>query len=555
MKKILLTILALVFSLSVLTACDKSNNDDNNQPTVIEGLDNATLTSLEKEYTGEALAIAVENLPSGTFVTYSYKCNDTEVKEMIEVGTYDVTATIKSKDTEEVLKTLTAKLTIKDIVKYDEIPADAEESLELMFGTTIIKMMPNPDQNGELIAGGVELWASESIYFRLASYDEPLNFLELNSDSVECSKVVKNTIFVSQPGTYDFIMKFPEGAIVPQIFVRQGSDNSEIYFRTSKDNFEMDRESGTNLFTVDEETNTATYEASLVSGDVFKITNYYSSLAFGFEDYFSGRPIFAAASSNNDYNFDCIKVASAGNYKFVIDLTTKGLKIFKDNEEVQIDHDMLYFRSSINNFGTTLPLVKDGDMSYIEVNLEPGHTFKIADRDWKVQYNAGGYTADNKYDKSLISMGEEQNYSVVVEGLYRFEITLDGTMTIYKNGQKIGAAKNTNSMYNVYQVVVRNGQNEQRYTMTCDGPWDMNPSFTQYRYLGIALKAGDVVSFYDVTADVAFTIPKVDPTSVKDGEKDIFVIEGSGIKVNKDGTYNMYVKLKMNEDNIYFGAA
>ena len=548
--KMILLIMAFVFSFSFLAACDKADdtNADNDKNQEVIDVNGVTLKDAEKTYTGEPLAISVENLPSGTAVSYSYTLDGAEVKEMVEIGLYEVTATIKNKSTGDVLKTLKAKLNIKDVEKYDEILEDELANLELMFGTNIFTMMPNPDNAKELIAGGVELWASESLYFRHAGYEEPLNFLSLAEESVGSSKVKKNTIFIAEPGTYDVVMSFPEGSIVPLILVRQGSSNSEIYFRQEAEEFAMDKENGTNLFTVDAEANTATYEVALEANDVFKISNYYSSLLLNYDPYFAGLPMFAAVSTTGDYNYDAVKVAQSGTYKFVVDLSTRGLSVFKDNVKVEKDYNLLYFRSSINGFGLTHPFISDGNVSYFEIELEPGHTFKFADSTWGTQYNITGYksTVTNGVE---FTGGADDNYSVVIPGLYRFELDATGVVTVYRDGNKVGEAKSNL----LYQLVI-NGDVNNPINLVYKGKQDVDRvEHDEYFALGVQLNVGDVITLRSYLTGDTWAVKILNPYTNKDLEK--FTASDAGITCKIAGKYDVYVQFAYEQDKIYLESA
>ena len=164
-----------------------TGNNGNTGNTVVEDssidLSKVTFEDQTYEYTGEALGITVKNLPGTVKVAYTYTQNGKEVEEMIEIGVYEVKAVITNKSTGNELKTLTAKLTIKAKEVFDEIENDADANIKLTYGTTYIQLMKNPDDETQLIAAGLELYASETIYFVLDDSVEPLNFISLHEDS------------------------------------------------------------------------------------------------------------------------------------------------------------------------------------------------------------------------------------------------------------------------------------------------------------------------------------------------------------------------------------
>lgn len=451
--KIFIMIFAFFFLFATLTACSEEQNNNqtpvgdvntpnvptkdeptqdnptNNVPTV--DVEKVTLTDATVEYTGEAIALLVKNLPGGVSVDYSYTLNDEEVTEMVEVGVYTVTAVIKDNNTGDELKTLTATLTIKEREVRDEIPNDLEEAIELTYSTTYKPFVPNPDDATQLIAAGLELYASETIYFLLAGKTTPLNFLDFDAEnSVEAASLVENTIVISEPGTYDVIMTFPEGSIVPTILVRAGKDSSEFYFRGTMNDYGTSDEY---KFVVDTETNTASYEIALAVGDVFKVGNYYWSVAFDYNPHFTYMPAF---SVGGEFETD-VKVNEAGTYKFVVDLQTKTISTYKDGELLIQDREQLFFRGSMNNWDTSAALVKKNGVASIELALAVGDIFKIADVNW---------TEGTVYAYEFFQSASEQfelgteNSNVVVKqaGTYRFEITLeDKALTVYKDNVKI----------------------------------------------------------------------------------------------------------------------
>ena len=171
MIRIFIAIFVSIFLVTMTTAC---NNEETNDDTNSVNVDKATFTDETLEYTGEPLAIVVKNLPGGVKVDYTYLLNGEEVSQMIEVGVYDVTAKIKDNQTGKLLKTLTAKLTIKEREVYDEIPNDLESQIELTFGTTYKSFVKNPDDETQLIAAGIQTWAPEKVYFVLSGRGFPL---------------------------------------------------------------------------------------------------------------------------------------------------------------------------------------------------------------------------------------------------------------------------------------------------------------------------------------------------------------------------------------------
>ena len=76
--------------------------------------------------------------------------------------------------------------------------------------------------------------------------------------------------------------------------------------------------------------------------------------------------------------------------------------------------------------------------------------------------------------------------------------------------------------------------------------------FIEYFVTGLTVNEGDVIRFVDNTQDpaVTFDITNIDPASVSG-----FTVENNSIKCTATGTYDFYLKLQMNNDQVYIGAA
>lgn len=467
MRKIrnLIMIIACILLCGSLLACNNgqtNNNNNNNQPSngevqtpnepsngptqdeqPSEGNNESTVdvekVTLEEnavlEYTGEALAITVKNLPGGVSVKYTYTNEDgEEVAEMVEIGEYTVTAVITDSKSGKELRTLTGKLTIKEREIVDEIPNDLQEKLELTYTTTYKDFVVNPDDATQLIAAGLELYASETIYFLLKGATTPLNFIDFDAEnSVEAASLVGNTIVISEAGAYDVIMTFPEDSLMPLITVRAGKDSSEFYFRGTMNDYGTSDEY---KFVIDAETNTASYEISLAVGDEFKIGNYYWSVEFPYDPYFTYMPAF---SVGGQFLTD-VKVNEAGTYKFVIDLQTKTIATYKDEELLVQDRDLLFIRGTMNETAwqsLELQLKKKDGIASIEVEFKVDDIFKISDATW-----SDSSTYDYSYFKDatdyFASGTENGNVVVKQAGTYKIEVNLaEKTVTVYKDGNKI----------------------------------------------------------------------------------------------------------------------
>jgi len=115
MKKILFAIFLFVLSLFVLTACGNNNEQGPSEADIAKILETFSIQDLTIEADGQAHTITV----SGTYEGYEVKARGTV--SYSEVGTYTITYVITKAGKDDVLKTLTATLTInpKDTTAED----------------------------------------------------------------------------------------------------------------------------------------------------------------------------------------------------------------------------------------------------------------------------------------------------------------------------------------------------------------------------------------------------------------------------------------------------
>lgn len=73
---------------------------------------------------------------------------------------------------------------------------------------------------------------------------------------------------------------------------------------------------------------------------------------------------------------------------------------------------------------------------------------------------------------------------------------------------------------------------------------------TQYMAACVPLHAGDVIKCYDTSSKTAWAINALDPY----GEHAKFTCSASGLTCNTAGSYDIYIKMKMNDDIWYVGA-
>ena len=96
-------------------------------------------------------------------------------------------------------------------------------------------------------------------------------------------------------------------------------------------------------------------------------------------------------------------------------------------------------------------------------------------------------------------------------------------------------------------AVVVNG--ETYLPLVNEGAWDMDPSYNQYSYKeGAALEVGDIISFYNADENASWGTMAID-TASHGG----LTQESNGLRVGTAGTYDIYIKMKFGQDNIYLG--
>ena len=577
--KLLIAIFLCLFAFTSLVACEEQKPEDNKTPEVETQLptenptenptqnptedptqggstvnvDKAELNDATEYYTGKAIALMVKNLPGGVKVEYTYTLNGEAVTEMVEIGEYQVTAVIKDKSTGEELKTLTATLSIVAKPVVDEIPNDANSNIELTYETTYIKFYKDPDDETRLIAAGLELYAEETIYFVLdrdpswTKENFPLEFLLLDPESVACATLVDNALVISEQGTYDVIMSFPEGQLQPTILVREGKDSSVFYFRGSMNDYTISEE-----YTFVTEGNTATFETDLAVDDVFIIGNYYYSVSFEFNPSFM---YYGEFTNGGEFGTD-VKVGVAGHYKFVVDLTTKTLKVYKDGNELVADTNKLFVRGNITNpawDSLTLGLSKVNGVASIELELAENNTFKVANADWSTAYGYDYVSSASDY------FGTDQDNNIVVKqaGTYKVEVdTNNNKVTVYYNGNKIvdaqgstgGGNQGGGNTQGQYQIVV-NGTNF--YTLSYKGKQNVDGVDHEEHWVGnVYLNAGDVVTLHDTVSGATWAVKIVNPYSHGN-----CVAGDNGITIGVSGNYDIYVQFAWEQDKIYFGPA
>ena len=547
----------LTATLTITEAEEKTPTEGGGSEDGEIDLSNVIFVDQTLQYTGTHVAVAVRNLPAeGVEVHYTYELDGVVLKEMIEVGVYTVKATIKDVVTKEELLVLTATITITDEEVYDEIPNDANSKIELTYTTHFIQMFKNPDDPTQLIASRIDIWAKETMLFvldrdtTLGAYNEPLKFFNLDPNSIECASLNGYELTISEAGVYDVIMIFPEGEIVPTLLVREsGEEDQTLYFISNVFNNEYNEQSALAV----NNKGIASIELDLAVGDVFRIATYYSSISYNYDQYFNLMSQFRPGNEAGS-----VEVAVAGRYKFLVKAETLQIAIYLDGVQVEADPNMLFMRGTVTDpawDSLSLPVYKTNGIASIEIDLEVGHTFKIANSDWTSIYDYGFFSSASSY------FGNDQDNNIVVKqaGTYKIEINVNdnGKTTVYYNGTKIIDNATHNGGGNggggqagtvMYQIVI-NG--ETKIDLIYEGKWDMDNSYDQHHAFSVSLQAGDIITFLNVSNGETWTDMAVDGAS----HGGMTLISGTGIKVGTTGVYDLYVKTKFQADNIYFGPA
>ena len=87
--------------------------------------------------------------------------------------------------------------------------------------------------------------------------------------------------------------------------------------------------------------------------------------------------------------------------------------------------------------------------------------------------------------------------------------------------------------------------------LTGGQPWSYDATYVEYSALGVHVEQGQAVSFYHVNEQgegASWNSMAIDPAS-----KGNWVQGESGIVCGETNDYDMYVKMKFEADNIYFG--
>ena len=139
----------------------------------------------------------------------------------------------------------------------------------------------------------------------------------------------------------------------------------------------------------------------------------------------------------------------------------------------------------------------------------------------------------------------------VDEGEYDIYVKLiSGNDSIYVQRAGEGGETGGGSLPTTgYGLYVKDEQGEDRYIAL--SKTDDFEGFQQFFGDNIEFEAGDVIQLYDFGSRVAWIEDTLNPYSVAGA----FVVVADGIKCVASGTYDVYLKIKYQMDEVYIGPA
>ena len=184
----------------------------------------------------------------------------------------------------------------------------------------------------------------------------------------------------------------------------------------------------------------------------------------------------------------------------------------------------------------------------LDLNLISGDIICFYDVANKTSWVIGNVDEASTGEWSVINDG----ITCVIDGLYdvylKFQFENDQIYfgpaedggTVEPNPDLGGDIPTTGTYY-----LVVNG--DTYYELTKNGS-PLDPSFEEYQVLELKLEVGDDLSFYNVSDNASWVITKID--SYSNGN---WSVESNGILCNEAGTFDVYLKLQFENDQIYFG--
>lgn len=101
------------------------------------------------------------------------------------------------------------------------------------------------------------------------------------------------------------------------------------------------------------------------------------------------------------------------------------------------------------------------------------------------------------------------------------------------------------SMFAQFGILV----NGKMYYAGTKNPSPQDASFDEYMVLGLSMKSGDFCQLCDAGSNYATWAVKLDPASNK-----AFTLADNKYNVSSDGCYDFYIKIQLNNDQLYVGA-
>ena len=182
--------------------------------------------------------------------------------------------------------------------------------------------------------------------------------------------------------------------------------------------------------------------------------------------------------------------------------------------------------SDYYNEATVYKMEYNGDTVYVAFNFSE-RVIKIDNMSSTGDLSIVHYVNDVDTDGSMLKLGAR------------------GVAVFRTSGTVRESINETLSNNNQYQLII----NDSIYVdLEFIGPWSYDNTFVEYKALGVELSAGDIITLYDVSYDAGWVLTKIDPYSA--GK---MTASDAGIVVGEDGKYDIYVKMKYEQDNIYFG--
>ena len=215
-------------------------------------------------------------------------------------------------------------------------------------------------------------------------------------------------------------------------------------------------------------------------------------------------------------------------------------------DEPDAGYHLYVIPSDLNERPYYIPLESDGSgyqifaigvqlKKYDAVKIYDANTYTLWGEDNIEPYGAyREFVADPDY--GMVCWVEEGQYDIYVK-------LSSGNDSIYVGWTGAEAPVNVN-----YQLCVTPQSGEKYYINLT--PYDEFDGFAQHRALNVHFQAGDLITLYDVKNNAHWAEDTLDQY----GEYRKFTsLPGQGIRCDQEGYYDVYVKFKYEQDQIYIG--